>query len=223
MATTSKKFEGERRAFYRRRSNMGTSRRRIMMTSLKLVDLLVLSAVFFLAAVPVWRGGDEITFAQFLSMRIKVENFVLFFALLGIWHVIFTSLGVYRSQRLESREEELTSIFWATSSATTLCRIGFVLFRIRMVTPTYVLAFGFMTTCIITAIRLGLRFFLEASVAAGEISVTCCCGNQSRAVELRQKNRIQTRNRISDYWICGRKLEGSRASLKRGRTAWFAA
>ena len=167
---------------------MGTSRRRILLATLKLVDLLVLSAVFLLAAVAVWRGGDEISFAQFLSMRIKVENFVLFFVLLGIWHVLFTSLGVYRSQRLASREEELTSVFWATTSAT-FC-VGFLslLFHIRMVTPTYLVVFWFMTTCIISASRLGMRFFLEGVRRRGRnIRHVLVVGTNSRALDFARK------------------------------------
>ena len=181
---------------------MGTSRRRILLATLKLVDLVVLSAVFFLAAVPVWRGGDEITFAQFLSMRIKVENFVLFFALLGIWHAIFTSLGVYRSQRLAPREEELTCIFWSTSSATLCVGLLSLLFRIRMVTPTYLVVFWFMPTCIITASRLGMRFFLEGVRRRGRnIRHVLVVGTNSRAMSFARKieSKPETGYRITGF------------------------
>lgn len=167
---------------------MGASRRRLLLMTLKVVDLLILAAVFLLAAVPVWRGGEEITFAQFLSMRIKVENFFLFFALLGTWHLLFLSLGVYQSQRMESRKEELTCIFRATSAAT-IC-VGLLSFfvRIRMVTPTYVLAFWILTTCTVMASRFALRFILEGVRRRGRnIRHVLIVGTNSRALEFAQK------------------------------------
>ena len=56
--------------------------------ALKLFDLLVMTLAFVLAAVPVSQGG-EASFAEFLSMRIKVENFILFFGFLTLWHILF--------------------------------------------------------------------------------------------------------------------------------------
>lgn len=84
---------------------MGASDRQLLLKTLKVVDLLIMAGVFLLAAVPVSRGG-EASFAQFLSLRIKVENFILFFGLLGLWHIHFVALGVYQSQRLASLKED---------------------------------------------------------------------------------------------------------------------
>jgi hypothetical protein len=55
---------------------MGVVRRQLLIKALKLFDLLVMTLAFILAAVPVSQGG-EASFAEFLSMRIKVENFIL--------------------------------------------------------------------------------------------------------------------------------------------------
>ena len=167
---------------------MGTSRRRLLLTTLKVADLMIMSAVFLLAAVPVWRGGEEVSFAEFLSMRIKVENFILFFGLLAIWHILFVSLGVYQSQRLESRQEEFTCVFRATSAGTICVGLLALLFRIRMVTPTYLLAFWLMTTCTIMASRLGMRFFLESLRRRGRnIRHVLIVGTNSRAINFAQK------------------------------------
>lgn len=167
---------------------MGASRRRLFLMTLKVVDLLILATVFLLAAVPVWRGGDQTTFAQFLSMRIKVENFVLFFGLLGLWHILFVSLGAYQSQRTASQEEEFTCIFRATSGATIFLGLSAILFRIRMVTPTYVLVFWFLTTCIVLASRWGLRFFLESLRRRGRnIRHVLVVGTNHRAIEFARR------------------------------------
>ncbi len=123
---------------------MGASDRQLLLKTLKVVDLLIMAGVFLLAAVPVSRGG-EASFAQFLSLRIKVENFILFFGLLGLWHIHFVALGVYQSQRLASLKEELTCVFRATSAGTICVGLLALLFRIRMVTPTFLIVFWLLT------------------------------------------------------------------------------
>ncbi len=167
---------------------MGTSRRRLLLATLKISDLLILSCVFLMAAVPVWRGGDEITFAQFLSMRVKMENFFLFAGMLGIWHIVFVSLGVYQSQRLASREQELTYILKATTAASFSAGLLSLLFHIRMITPIYLLVFWFMTTSIIVATRLGMRFFLEGIRRRGRnIRHVLIVGTNPRAISFAHK------------------------------------
>ena len=50
-------------------------------------------------------------------MRIKLENFIVFFFLLGFWHFIFSILGLYGSKRLTSRRAEVIDVVKATSLA----------------------------------------------------------------------------------------------------------
>jgi exopolysaccharide biosynthesis polyprenyl glycosylphosphotransferase len=167
---------------------MGVMRRRLLLMTLKVVDLMIFSAVFLLAAVPVWGGGEEISFGEFLSMRIKVENFFLFFALLGIWHVLSVSLGVYQSQRSASRQEEFTCIFKATSAGTLCLGLLALIFRIRMVTPIYLLVFWSLITVMMLASRLVLRFFLEGLRQLGRnIRNVLVVGTNSRSMDFARK------------------------------------
>ena len=48
-----------------------------------------------------------VSLSEFLSMRIKVENFVLFGGFLLVWHIVFSSFGVYSSKRLSARWAEV--------------------------------------------------------------------------------------------------------------------
>ncbi len=180
---------------------MGASRRRLLLTALKIIDLLMMAGIFLLAAVPVWRGGDEISFAEFLSMRIKVENFLLFFCLLGIWHILFVSMGVYQSQRLASKEEEFRCVFRATSAGTICLGLLAILFRVRMVTPTYVLAFWVLTTSTVMASRLAMRYFLETIRRRGRnLRNVLIVGTNARAINFARK--IASRSE-SGYRIMG--------------------
>ena len=51
-----------------------------------------------------------VSLSEFLSMRIKVENFVLFGGFLLVWHIVFSSFGVYSSKRLSARWAEVLDI-----------------------------------------------------------------------------------------------------------------
>ena len=180
---------------------MGSARRRLLLMSLKILDLLIMAVVFLLAAMLVSRSGGEVSFAEFLSMRIKVENFFLFLGLLGIWHVLFISLGVYQSQRLASREEELTCVFRATSTGTLSVGLLSLLFGIRMVTATFTLVFWFLSTVTVIASRLLLRFLLESVRRRGRnIRNVLIVGTNSRAIDFAQKIESQVQ---SGYRIIG--------------------
>lgn len=141
---------------------MSVRRHRLLLNVLKVFDLLVMTIAYLLAAVPVAHGHEGISLGEFLSLRIKVENFFLFLAILGVWHILFASLGVYQSQRLSGLKSELVRVFRATSACTLCVWILALLFTIRMVTPGFLLAFWLLTTWALCLSRLGLRFFLES-------------------------------------------------------------
>src|SRR5207245_11809498 len=67
--------------------------------ALKLFDVALMMFSFAVASLPVLYQGGSVSFAHFLSLRIKVGNFVLFAVLLLVWHVIFVSFGLYHSKR----------------------------------------------------------------------------------------------------------------------------
>jgi len=82
---------------------VGTVRRQILLNLFKLFDLTLMVCAFTLAVLPVLREHGGISFAQFLSMRVKIGNIVLFLSLLVLWHVIFSSFGLYHYTRLAYR------------------------------------------------------------------------------------------------------------------------
>src|SRR5437764_12178358 len=84
-------------------SDMGTSRRQVLLNGLKLFDLAVMAFCFLVASFYSFHKSAAPTFPDFLSMRIKVSNVVLFFALVWTWHLIFAGFGLYSSRRLSAR------------------------------------------------------------------------------------------------------------------------
>ena len=74
------------------------SRRRFMKYLAKVFDLGVLISAFVSAGLVL---SDGMTFAEFMSIRIKLGNFLLFGLLLILWHNLFIVCGLYTSKRLD--------------------------------------------------------------------------------------------------------------------------
>ena len=179
---------------------MGIVRRQLVMKALKLFDLLVMTSAFILAAVPVSQGAKA-SFAEFLSMRIKVENFILFFVFLALWHILLVSMQVYESQRLVSRGDEVIRIFQATSLGTLCVTLLSIFFSIRMVTPTFLLVFWVSITGLTIGSRLFLRFFLERLRRRGrDLRHVLLVGTNCRAVEFARKLEFRSE---SGYRVVG--------------------
>jgi exopolysaccharide biosynthesis polyprenyl glycosylphosphotransferase len=136
-------------------------RRQILLKALMLFDLLVLGLSFALAAIPVSRLTDKVSFVSFLSMRIKVENMLVLLALMLGWHFILSMVGLYESKRLTDRWSEVKDVVKATSLGTVVVVVAALLFRIRMVTPIFILVFWALSNSISILARLLLRSFLK--------------------------------------------------------------
>src|SRR5438128_12260895 len=140
---------------------MSTIRRTILLNCLKLVDLLTMVGSFFLASLLIAREKGMLPLSQFLSMRIKVGNFLLFSALLLLWHLIFSAFGLYDSRRMSGRKADVLDPFGATTAgALVIAAVAFV-FGIRMISPIFLLMFWATTAAIAVTQRLLQRFVLE--------------------------------------------------------------
>ena len=115
----------------------------------------------------VLRGGGGVTLSSFLSMRIKLSNFVVFAFLLLMWHLILSLSGQYQSQRLATRRSLIIDAVKATTLATLLLAAMATVIRIRMVTPDFIVAFWISSSALVGGGRLLIRSFLEAIRARG--------------------------------------------------------
>jgi exopolysaccharide biosynthesis polyprenyl glycosylphosphotransferase len=140
---------------------MLAARRQTLIKAYKFFDLLVMACSFALAA---WGSfslqNGTIPFEEFLSMRIKVQNFVFFLGFLVVWRFIFSGFGTYGSRRLASRIKESLDLLKATSLGTLILFSAALLFHLTMVTPMFLLIFWAATSFICILSRLLLRRFL---------------------------------------------------------------
>jgi len=163
-------------------------RRQILLRAFKYADLLIMTISFLLAASAVFSKFDTVSFVQFLSMRIKVENFVLFVAFLTLWHVIFSAFGLYDSRRVSSKLAELVDVVKATFVGILTIFIAGIAFSIAVINPVFIVIFWALATATTISVRLILRFSLaQIRIHGRNLRHMLIVGTNARAVQFAQR------------------------------------
>jgi exopolysaccharide biosynthesis polyprenyl glycosylphosphotransferase len=136
---------------------MTSFRRQFLLKVFTLSDLAIMAVSFASGALAESYLTAHMSFGEFISMRIKLQNIVLFLGLLAVWHGVFSAVGLYQSKRIEARKNEVKDVLRATSIGTLLLLFAGTLFRIRMITPLFLAAFWVMSSSTTVAYRLLLR------------------------------------------------------------------
>ncbi|HXP60898.1 MAG TPA: sugar transferase [Dongiaceae bacterium] len=167
---------------------MAPLRRRILLRSAKLFDLVPMVFSFGLATVLVARQAAATSLADFLSMRIRLQNFVIFAGFLLAWHVIFSALGLYGSKRFSSRWAEVFDVAKAAVLGSALIFVASFPLRIGMATPLFILTFWAAVTLGGGASRLLLRWFLAGARRRGRnLRQMVVVGTNPRAIRFARK------------------------------------
>ena len=139
---------------------MTHSRHRLPIGLFKLIDILLVVISFGLATVHIVRAQHEFSFVQFLSMRIKISNFLIFGLALVLCHIVFSTSGLYISRRLSSRLAELFDVFKATTFfVACFALLGWPL-SIRMFSIGFLATFWAVCLAVLCGFRLVLRIAL---------------------------------------------------------------
>jgi exopolysaccharide biosynthesis polyprenyl glycosylphosphotransferase len=153
----------------------------------KFFDLALMVFSFVLAMV-VANRGSRFSFQELLSMRVKVGNFVLFFTFLVAWHLVLKAFGLYHSWRLSSRHAELANMLKATSLGTIVILAFTLIFRIVLITPTFLLVFWATVSLAGVVSRIALRHFLQrVRVHGRNLRNMLLVGTNARAVDFARK------------------------------------
>ena len=163
-------------------------RRKILLETFKLFDLLVMVLAFGLASVASYEQSGTASFADFLSMRIKIQNFALFLGFLIAWHIIFSLFGLYHSRRFSTRLNEAIDVIKATSIGTLLILIASFLFNISLATPVFFVVFWTGSGAITILSRFLLRSMLGWFRLKGRnLRHMLIVGTNPRAIEFARK------------------------------------
>jgi exopolysaccharide biosynthesis polyprenyl glycosylphosphotransferase len=162
-------------------------RRKLFLSAFRVFDQVILSLAFLLAASIESTTIRSLTFDQFLEMRFKVGNFILFFGLLIIWHFILTGFRLYHSRRLDSRRSEIKDLLKACLAATSVLVVFAYAFTITMVTPLFIAVFLTTSSTVLTASRFVFRFVLKKIRLHGRNQrFLLIAGTNARAIKIAQ-------------------------------------
>lgn len=136
-------------------------RRAALHAALKVSDLITLVVSFFAGATATAWRLEDVALRDFLSMRIKIGNLVLFAALVAIWHLILSWGRLYESTRLVSPRAQVLRILSTTALGTTSVGVAAIVFRVQLVTPLFLAVLFAGTASLTIASRLTLRGLLR--------------------------------------------------------------
>src|SRR5271166_4667131 len=164
---------------------MGTARRQVLLNALKLFDLAVMMGCFLAATwVELRQTQTGLSFSEVLSMRIKLSNFLLFAGLMFVWHVIFSSFGLYGSRRFAGRRRDVTDYAKASTVGAVFLLLAAAVVHIRLVTHLFIVVFWMATMLATAGSRLLLRSVLERIRLHGRnLRFMLVVGTNRRAIE----------------------------------------
>jgi len=177
-------------------------RRRLLLNLAKLFDLEVTTCCFVLALLFAAVEAPTVSIAQFLAMRIKVQNFVLFAGFLFAWHVVFLAFGLYQSRRLATRSAEALDVLKATTTASVGLFLAATVFHIYLITPRFVVVFWSSTSMVLTISRAVGRYMLRKLRRRGRnLRQVLVVGTNPRALRLarRLESHLELGYRIAGF------------------------
>jgi exopolysaccharide biosynthesis polyprenyl glycosylphosphotransferase len=163
---------------------MATKERQVLKSASKAFDMLILVASFGLATLPHLARSGPVVFAQFLEIRIKLQNIVVFSGLLWVWYLIFVSMGLYGSKRLTSRRVEALDTVKATTLAAVVLGGASFMLHFRMVTPGFLLLFWAFSSFVAVSSRIAIRTYLRRLRMRGKnLRNMLIVGSNRRAID----------------------------------------
>jgi exopolysaccharide biosynthesis polyprenyl glycosylphosphotransferase len=154
----------------------------------KLLDLVLVVLSFGLTTALMVYERRGVSFSQFLSMRTRIANLVIFCLFLLICHLTFSFCGLYLSRRLSSRRAEITDVFNADTLAVGCFAAFSWLLSIRMVTAPFLVVFWISNMTVLCASRFVLRFILASIRVHGRnLRHMLVLGTNPRAVNFARK------------------------------------
>ena len=163
---------------------MEERRHRFLINLLKVFDLVLVTLSFGAATILAAYSDNRVSIAEFLSIRVKLSNCVIFVAFLLVWHGLLQSYGLYRSKRVPTKEADILEAMKAIGLSTVCLGAGAVLFHIQLVTPLFLILFWSFGTVLVAISRVVLRETLDQILQRGRnLRYVLIVGTNSRAME----------------------------------------
>lgn len=163
---------------------MGKFHHRLIYLAKVAFDQVSMIFCFILAASFVVSDVDGVPLSQFFYIRLRLINFVIFLLFMISWHINLSLHGSYYSKRIVPWKKEMAELFYSVSIGTTLLLVYAVIFKVSLITPTFLLVFWLSTILMISSSRTIIRFILTPLRLRGiNINNVLIVGTNSRAVQ----------------------------------------
>jgi exopolysaccharide biosynthesis polyprenyl glycosylphosphotransferase len=131
------------------------------MLALKILDQITFVICVLFAASIESRQLEGLSFSGFLSIRLKLSNFLILMFLAGTWYILLHLFGLYHSRRFESWKKDVVDVFYATTVCTLILLITSLFLSISIAKPLFFFLFWFNLALITIFFRIVLRILLE--------------------------------------------------------------
>jgi exopolysaccharide biosynthesis polyprenyl glycosylphosphotransferase len=164
------------------------ARRKLLLSVFKLFDVALMVLAFVAASLAALHHSHTVSIGDFFSIRVRIQNFAIFSLFMLLWHIIFTTSGLYRSRRFSNRRSEMRDVITATSVGTLIILAGGIIFRISLTTPLFLAAFWVLATSMTVSSRVILRVLLGSARKRGRnLREVVIVGTNRRALDFATK------------------------------------
>ena len=134
-------------------------KRQILLNAFRFADVAVM-AIAFIIAMAASAERVSVDFEQFLAVRVKLSNILLFIGFAIVWHLIFISQDLYRSRRIGLIKVEWWEVTKAVVLGTLLLSAVTLFFKISAINRTFLATFFVVVLPATVIMRSSLRIVL---------------------------------------------------------------
>ncbi len=170
---------------------MHNFRRQVLFNGYCASDVLVMVVAFFIAFF-LSAQRMSLNFEEFLSVRIKLTNLLLFLGFAAAWYLIFSWHGLYRSRRIGQIKAEWWEVTKSVTLGTLLLSTIAFLAHLSAINRTFLAAFFIASLTSTLFMRTALRFMLVGARRKGRnlrniVIVGCGRRGASLGKEIRKR------------------------------------
>jgi exopolysaccharide biosynthesis polyprenyl glycosylphosphotransferase len=158
------------------------------MAAFKFSDGLLLFVNILMAVTIFSQHKGSFSIDHFFQMQFKVIHFIAFFAIILLWHALFSILDLYNSRRLLTLKREIKDILKATILGTMMIYMLLNFLQITSISLLMLITFwiGSASTTVLT--RIALRSALKwVRLRGRNLRYVLIVGTNSRALEFARK------------------------------------
>ncbi len=160
-------------------------RRSLLLECLKVFDVITVIAAWLLASLAVQERIQYQGWIQLLSIRAELAEFLLLLLFFWAWHIAFSLMGFYVSQRLASIRREVLQVIKTVALGTAALWLAGQLADSPLLNLRFVVCFFGAANILIISGRLILRAGLVyARLRGRNLRYLVIVGTNSRAVQL---------------------------------------